>query len=182
MTSNLSTVIEAEIIDAIPPQLQTQGNIEWVRGELAEVAPSELLTSCKEYFGISDQRIAECENTLKSYGVQIHQINSRLDGHDQRIAALETRVAVAEAVATERVNNQAQINQSFSSGINSAHQSATHAAASSSKGWYGYNPTAVFFVIVSCLFFLPLMLTGIGSLVNQNANAKQQQAPIIRGY
>ena len=177
MTSNLSTVIEAEIIDVLPPQLRTQGNIEWVRGELTEVAPSDLLASCKEYFGISEQRITECENILKSYGVQIHQINSRLDGHDQRIAALETRVAVAEAVATERVNNQAQINQSFSSGINSAHQSATHAAASSSKGWISsLDPTGVFFLV------LFMGIVGFGWIASQSTSRPAPQAPIIRGY
>jgi hypothetical protein len=180
MTSNFA-VIEAEIIKVIPAQLQTPANLEWVKEELAVSPPSDILATCKEYFAVSDYRIFECESKLSSYGIQIHQITSRLDGQDQKIAALETRVMIAEAVATERHANQNAINANFTAGINSAQQSAVHAASSKSSGggWFAAcDPTAVF--ILGC-FVIAIAALFISSLPTQSSRP-QRDVPVVRGY
>ena len=184
---NNLAVIESEIIDVLPYEERTTANLAWVRENLAnrDNTPSDVLAACQEFFGVTDARISLCESRLDSFGIQLNSHISEtarnFDSVNHRINALETRAAVAEALATERQSNQQAINKTHSSGINSAHQSATHAAGNKGWGWTG-DPTATFFLV---LFMGVVGFGWISSLANTRPASVQsapQDRPVMRGY
>ena len=176
-----SAIIEAQIIDVIPPEFQTAGNIKWVKSELAVKPPATVLDDVKRYLEVSNSEVLKCKNQLENMGVDLYshikETRQKFAEHDVQISELKTRLEVAEKVADVRHEAQKEINALTSQRINSTESNVVRAA--SNKGWFGHNPTSTFFVLVMCLFVVPMMLTGLGSVVNQ---AGRQQAPIQKGY
>jgi hypothetical protein len=184
--SNLA-VIEAEIIDVLPYQERTPSNIAWVRENLAnrDNSPSDVLAACKEFFGVTDARISQCESRLDSLGVQLNShifdTARNFETVNQRLNKLESQAETAKAVADNDRFHQQSFNKSFNDGLIGANQNATNAAGS--KGW-GYHPdhTGIFFLFlfvgsIGCFLFSSMNLNNRPASVQ---SAPQQ--PIIRGY
>ena len=186
MTSNLA-VIEAKIIDVLPYQERTPSNLTWVRENLADPTntPDDVIAKLNEFFGVTYADIAYCKSQIQKEGIRLdtHILDTARNFESVRneLRELQTEVRINKAVSAANQLNQQAFNKNFSDGINSAHQSATHAAGNKGWGWTG-DPTATFFLVL----FMGIVGFGwISSLANTRPASVQsapQERPVMRGY
>lgn len=129
MSSELA-IATAEIVDILPPERRTKGNIEWVENSLKQGSPDEVLALCKQYLGVSNAQIVACKNEIAAHGIKldrhIEYVDRKFQIYDREIADLKQKVAVQEAVG----NNQ----QFFLGKVMDAQASTNQAVVNAAKG------------------------------------------------
>jgi hypothetical protein len=133
MSSELA-IATAEIVDILPPERRTKGNIEWVENSLKQGSPDEVLALCKQYLGVSNAQIVACKNEIAAQGIKldrhIEYVDRKFQIYDREIADLKQKVAVQEAVGAER----AQMQQFMIKGVMDSQNATNQAVVKAAKG------------------------------------------------
>jgi DNA-binding transcriptional regulator GbsR (MarR family) len=181
--ANLATV-ERQIIDVIPRELQTAGNIEWVKSELAVNTPAMVLDDVKRYLEASNSEVVRCKSQLEQMGVDLYshirETRQKFNEVDDRISKLETRLEVAEKIADIRYESQKEINRLTSERQNSADQNTVLAAGNRGYFYDGYSRAFSWAIVF--LFGMPVLLVLISLLPVNRQSPQVQSAPVQRGY
>ena len=174
-----SELVVAEIVDILPIENQNLATKEWIKGELANNSPAEVLAACKEYFQLNEVRVSECELSLERQGIQLNRIESKLDAHtaytdqrfqavNQQVSELSQQLAVTAAVNNERASTQQFLTGQMMSSINSTQQNVVTAASNKGRS----DGTAIAAIIPFLL--VPLVLIALGSLATVFSKSSTQ--------
>lgn len=136
MSSELA-IATTEIVEILPPEKRTEGNIQWVQKSLLQGSPDEVLAMCKEYLGVSNAQIVACKNEIAAHGIKldrhIEYVDRKFQFYDREINELKQKVAVQEAVNNERSQNQ----QFLLGKVMDAQASTNQAVVKAAKGGDG---------------------------------------------
>lgn len=133
MSSELA-IATAQIVEALPPEKRTEGNIQWVENSLRKGSPDEVLAMCKRYLGVSNAQIIACKNEIAAHGIKldrhIEYVDQKFKAYDAKINELQQKVAVQEAVSAER----AQMQQFMIKGVMDSQNATNQAVVNAAKG------------------------------------------------
>lgn len=133
MSSELA-IATAEIVEVLPPEKRTEGNIQWVENSLRKGSPDEVLAMCKRYLGVSNAQIIACKNEIAAHGIKldrhIEYVDQKFKAYDAKINELQQKVAVQEAVSAER----AQMQQFMIKGVMDSQNATNQAVVNAAKG------------------------------------------------
>lgn len=133
MSSELA-VVTAEIVDILPPERRTKGNIEWVENSLKQGSPDEVLALCKQYLGVSNAQIVACKNEIAAQGIKLDRHIQYVDQNFREIrnelSEVKQKLAVQEAVSNER----AQMQQFMIKGVMNSQNATNQAVVKAAKG------------------------------------------------
>ena len=134
MSSSELAIATAEIVEILPPEKQTEGNIEWVKKSLQQGSPDEVLALCKQYLGVSNAQIVACKSEIAAHGIKldrhIEYVDRKFQAYDREIAELKQKVAVQEAVGNER----SQMQQFMIKGVMDSQNATNQAVVNAAKG------------------------------------------------
>lgn len=97
---NSSELVVAEIVDLLPQKYQTEGNRDWVRGELATRTPNEMIALCQEHFTVSNGKIKRFEKRIEQMGLVL---DAHIKYTDQQFSKVQEDIS--------GIKNQASIDR-----------------------------------------------------------------------
>ena len=143
MSSELA-IATAQIVEILPLEKRTEGNIQWVQDSLQQGSPDEVLALCKQYLGVSNAQIVACKNEIAAHGIKldrhIEYVDRRFQAYDAKINELQQKVAVQEAVSAERAQLQQFMIKGVMDAQNSTNQAVVNAAKSDGGMIHAFNP------------------------------------------
>lgn len=143
MSSSELAIATAEIVEILPTERRTEGNIEWIKSSLQQGSPDDVLAMCKQYLGVSNAQIAACKNEIAAQGIKLDQHIKYVDQNFREIrhelAEVKQKLAVQEAVSAERAQMQQFMIKGVMDSQNATNQAVVNAAKNSGEvGTHGF--------------------------------------------